>query len=553
MNITDLNSIASSLGADTDYLSIADYYHNYDDIPALMDKYTDYFWNCSVLEASYYPNGVFSNIMKAGSSIGISALEVLSHNKVIKPSDIQTGANTLNEVSYNDDVDKIITSYQFLQGYTEFDNYINFMTTNLSYNDQITRLIETAETNMKNNKYFFISVSDSEKFSNAVCGIGITDGIWEWNGEKYDKCILTLDSKENANGFNEKSCIYINSETKRCYIPSHEIGTDNNISFAVVDDNTLLNYKGTINPSKTINADIADIKHVSYDTTSNTKLYAVNNGDKTLFDETSSDEKAERIKFIKADSVHIDMNDERKQYPHFRYINSDRWINIEFQNNNNLMDKKLYNANIDISDNKVRIKCNKDEIDDIDLQIRMNEGTYNYSPFFWWNINLFDFADEVTVEVRDDGMLLKNNGHIKANITPYCYLLDENGHFKYNSSYSNISTGKVNSQEGNAVIETDNNVLISVKNQEIVYYIDKNGDDVYDDIVEKGDVNCDGSIDASDASLILAKYASDSSKSPEYIGVGNNLGDYNGDGVINSSDASSVLAYYVDISSGKIN
>ena len=553
VNITDLNSIASSLGADTDYMSIADYHHNYDDISALMDKYTDYFWNCSVLEASYDPNGVFSKIIQSGSSIGISALEVLSHNKVIKPSDIQPGANTLNEISYNDDVDKIITSYQFLKGYTEFNNYTNFMVTNLSYDEQINQLIETAENNMKNNRYFFISVSDSEKFSHAVCGIGIADGVWKWNGEEYDKCILTLDSNENATGFNEKSCIYINSETKRCYIPSHEMGTDNNLSFAVVDDDTLLNYKGSINPSKTINTDISDIKHISYDTTSDTKLYAVNNGNKTLFDETSSNEQAERIKFIKADSVHINMNDETTEYPHFRYINSDRWINIEFQNNGNVMNQKPYNADVDISDNEVHIKCNQDDIDDIDLQIRMNEGTYNYSPFFWWNINLFDFADEINVEVRDNGILLKNNGHIKATITPYCYLLDENGHFKFNSSYSNISTGNVNSQEKNAVIETDNNVLISIENQEIIYYIDKNGDDVYDDIVEKGDVNCDGFINASDASLVLAKYASDSAHSSEYIGVGNNLGDYNGDGVINASDASDVLAYYADISSGKIN
>ncbi|MGN0494685.1 MAG: dockerin type I domain-containing protein [Lachnospiraceae bacterium] len=553
VNITDLNSIASSLGADTDYMSIADYHHNYDDITALMDKYTNYFWNCSVLEASYSPNGVFSKIIQSGSSIGISALEVLSHNKVIKPSDIQPGANTLNEISYNDDVDKIITSYQFLQGYTEFNNYTNFMKTNLSYDEQINQLIETAENNMKNNRYFFISVSDSEKFSHAVCGIGIADGVWEWNGEEYDKCVLTLDSNENATGFNEKSCIYINSETKRCYIPSHEMGTDNNLSFAVVDDDTLLNYKGSINPSETINTDIFDIKHISYDTTSDTKLYAVNNGNKILFDETSSNEQAERIKFIKADSVHINMNDETTEYPHFRYINSDRWINIEFQNNGNVMNRKTYNADVDISDNEVHIKCNQDDIDDIDLQIRMNEGTYNYSPFFWWNINLFDFADEINVEVRDNGILLKNNGHIKATITPYCYLLDENGHFKFNSSYSNISTGNVNSQEKNAVIETDKNVLISIENQEIIYYIDKNGDDVYDDIVEKGDVNCDGFINASDASLVLAKYASDSANSSEYIGVGNNLGDYNGDGVINASDASDVLAYYADISSGKIN
>lgn len=199
------------------------------------------------------------------------------------------------------------------------------------------------------------------------------------------------------------------------------------------------------------------------------------------------------------------------------------------------------------------IKCNQDDIDDIDLQIRMNEGTYNYSPFFWWNINLFDFADEINFEVRDNGILLKNNGHIKATITPYCYLLDENGHFKFNSSYSNISTESVNSQEKNAVIETDNNVLISIENQKIIYHIDKNSYDVYNDVVEKDDVNCDGFINASDASLVLAKYASDSANSSEYIEVGNNLGDYNGDGVINASDASDVLAYYADISSGKIN
>ena len=135
------------------------------------------------------------------------------------------------------------------------------------------------------------------------------------------------------------------------------------------------------------------------------------------------------------------------------------------------------------------IKCNQDDIDDIDLQIRMNEGTYNYSPFFWWNINLFDFEDALNVEVRDHGLLLKNNGHITATITPYCYLLDENGHFKFNNSYSNISTGSVNSQEKNAVIETDNNILISIENQKIIYHIDKNSYDVYNDVVEKDDVN----------------------------------------------------------------
>lgn len=70
------------------------------------------------------------------------------------------------------------------------------MKTNLSYDEQINQLIETAENNMKNNRYFFISVSDSEKFFHAVCGIGIADGVWEWNDEEYNKCVLTLDSKK---------------------------------------------------------------------------------------------------------------------------------------------------------------------------------------------------------------------------------------------------------------------------------------------------------------------------------------------------------------------
>ena len=61
------------------------------------------------------------------------------------------------------------------------------------------------------------------------------------------------------------------------------MSTDNNISFAIVDDDTLLNYKGAINPSET--------------------------------------------------------------------INTDRWINIEFQNNGNVMNQNPYN--VDISDNEV--------------------------------------------------------------------------------------------------------------------------------------------------------------------------------------------------------
>ncbi|MDE5557026.1 MAG: hypothetical protein K2J32_04940 [Ruminococcus sp.] len=184
------------------------------------------------------------------------------------------------------------------------------------------------------------------------------------------------------------------------------------------------------------------------------------------------------------------------------------------------------------------------------LQIRMNEGTYGCSPFFWWIMDIHDLSDDVNIEIRDNGMLLKSNGHIKAGLTPYCYQLDEDGHFKFDDSY-NMYVENVSSQYTNAYIESDNNVFVSIENQEIIYYIDKNGDNTYDDKVEKGDVNCDGLIDAVDASLVSAKYAINSTDSSEYLGIGKALGDYNNDGLIDAVDASLILARYAELSTTK--
>ena len=549
---TDLYSLASSLGADTDYLNVINYKHG-DERLVPMKVFRDYLNRCSVIEASYAPMEIFSDSVMGGSCVGISLLEVLTHNGVIKPSDIQTGAETLSEISYNSDVDSIITSYQCSQGYTYFDYYEKFLLTSLSYDEQIDRLIETAENNMKENKYFWIVIR-ATNFSHAVCGMGVADGEWEWNGEKYDKCILTLDSNAsdtdgNAYGFHEKTCIYINSETKDCYLPAYEIGMDKTPAFVAIDDDMFLNHKGIINTSETVNTDISCIKQVSRDTSGNTKLYSVTA--ETLFDEALFSDYAGKANFVKADSVHIDVDDEPKDYPNFRYISSDRWIDIEFLDDT-IAGKGFYNADVDISDNNVYMKCNEGTIEDIILQIRMNDGTYGCEPFFWWIIDIHDLSDDVNVEVRDNGMLLKSNGHIKAGLTPYCYQLDEDGHFKFSdSAVFTMDVENVSSQYTDAYIESDNNVFVSIENQEIMYYIDKNGDDVYDDKVEKGDVNCDGFIDAVDASLVSAKYAVNSTDSSEYIGIGKALGDYNNDGLIDAVDASQILLQYAELSTTK--
>ncbi|MDE6102402.1 MAG: hypothetical protein K2F73_05445, partial [Ruminococcus sp.] len=74
------------------------------------------------------------------------------------------------------------------------------------------------------------------------------------------------------------------------------------------------------------------------------------------------------------------------------------------------------------------------------------------------------------------------------------------------------------------------------------YYIGVN----YIRKVQKGDVNCDGFIDAVDATQILIAYSKNSTDSTSY--VGKTLGDYNGDGFVDAVDATQVLIKYAELS-----
>ncbi len=68
----------------------------------------------------------------------------------------------------------------------------------------------------------------------------------------------------------------------------------------------------------------------------------------------------------------------------------------------------------------------------------------------------------------------------------------------------------------------------------------------------KGDVNSDGIIDSSDASLVLKNYADISTgHADSFTGSQKSSADVNEDGTTDSSDASKILKYYADESTGK--
>lgn len=531
----ELYEFAYSLGADKEYIGVVNYRHD-EAHPLNNDCYVDFLNNSSVLEAVYSPATSFSSAIGQGSCLGISIIEVLAHNGIIKLSDIQDGAKTLSDIEYNAVSDRYITDYQAVQGYTLFDSYEKYLISSLSYEEKIDRLIETAEKSMKQNRYFLITYRNSS-MSHAVCGIGIKNGDWTFNDVSYDKCVLVLDSnvmdaEGNPKGFSDKGCIYINSITRQCHIPAYNIDSedDSTLAFATIDDDSILNYQGVINPSEKINTDTSKLKHFMNNTGDDIKLYAVTGNEiKEVINEINFVEKMNaQHTFLKSDAVRVEIIN-RTKFFNLRYINLSRWIDIECMNNN------TKSIDFDICDEKLKIKNKGIESCPITFQIRMNKGSFNFEPYYWWGI-CDNVTDDLEVEIRDEGMLFKSSGHIDAGVGVFYYTLNDDGKYL---SVSMCTDPLVKY----AYLCSDNNVLVKVdKDRSILYYIDDNNDDIYDVRVEKGDINCDGHLNAIDASMVLSIYA-------KYQTTGENefnysLGDINDDGAVNAIDASEILSEY---------
>ena len=304
-----------------------------------------------------------------------------------------------------------------------------------------------------------------------------------------------------------------------------------------------MNYKGAINPSESPNVDVSEIKHCIFTKNKGINVYPV------LKDGTFSSLPSEGVidivgyhSFFKADYVHAEVGKPKLLSADLRYINSDRWIDIEFLNYEMKEDESepyQYDCDIDFSDDKVFIKNNNSEQLMAGFQLRMNRETFSFEPNYWW-FTTVNVDDDLTVEVRDEGVLFKSSGSIDVTVAPYYYTLDEEGKFLS----VNMSVDPDNKAQ---YLCSNNDVLVKIDNdRNILYYIDDNNDDIYDTLVKTGDINCDGMIDAVDASKVLAIYAELSTEAIKPIKY--TLGDMNGDGFVDAVDASQILSEYARLS-----
>lgn len=538
----DLYALASSLGADTDYINIVNYSYNDIDNPNVDFFYSEFLKNCSNCDAYTDSEYLFKMSLKAGVCMGISSLEILVHNGIISPSDIQPDAEKLCDVERNPKTEYYISQYQGNQICFEMDYYLHNIVANHDDAERCNRLIETAERNMAAKKYFMIMYYSS-RGGHALAGIGITDGHWEYDGMEFDKCILTLDSNNRnfdltAKPFSEDSCIYINSKKNIVYIPKTKIlsepANSNSAAFASVDDETLINYKGANITSDIINTDFSDAAmlylshepHKKYEISITDENGAINDMPEVYATFQLADYMVYPVKGV---NFHI----EPKNRTFLGEGYNDKF-NIKTQRYFFAGETEKGHGIFDVSEKEQSVTAKDGKNIRYIISTKYNEGYYSVSPHFNWE---FDGVTDKNLKTRmtEKGMLLSSDGIIETQISTTDAVYDENGSLK-----------DVKANQNKEKITAYNDILLSFDEEDnLRFYIDPDQDGVFDTPVQKGDVNSDGVIDAVDASLILTSYANQSVENENSASYLNEtIADYDGNGVIDAVDASAVLTEY---------
>jgi len=526
-----LKQIASSLGADTDYFNFVNYRPT-----ECSDEMVDYL---KALHPSLDSGIALQMCNASGLCNGFAVLEVLNHNGVITPSDLQEGAETLKDVECTPYVNDALCYYSIMQDWNlqEFVYREYFCSHDLK--EQCQDLIKHGEKAVETGKWFLIAFY-SEKIAHAIVGIGIADGNWTFNEKSYDKCILTLDcnlretmESTKAAGFGEKNCIYINSEKQEFYFPVYDCDSANGNTFItlITDDTDMLNWLGYIKPSQSYSEKYDRIKKIqlhhrksgeydiSVEVNGNTEKYHgypeqfVEGLTKNQWSPTFIDTVSEYYR--EADKITIESMQNDKQFVGCDLRDMNAYANVF----------ELYGkGRVTYSDNEFTFN----NLDDNENRYYYYASRVNFITgeftFPWQSIMTEGTCkDAIKIKISNDGILFTTtDSTVKNNI--------ELGKW---SDGLPVGTNRLK-------IFASNNVMIRCKenSDEIYFAIGEN----FDIPVETGDVNCDGYINAVDASYILSDYAYAATGQKTFLNV--KLADYNGDDAVNAVDASFVLSEY---------
>lgn len=552
----EIEAYANEIGNLTDrFIFYNGPYHPYNEIANGQDmNYIEYLKYASNIQLAN-PWERFYTCTTSGRCCGMSILSILAHNGVFSPSDIQEGKENLIDIKCDtsltgckeDPVMNKILAYQLRQDKTDFNLFMKWNFSHYSKSEQVDYLLETAEKANRNGKYFLIAYHDVNLW-HAVTGMGIMDGEWEWYGKKYDKCILTIDTnilhqdEETGEivsyGCNDDACVFVNSETKEVCVPmyfdpeqSADMICGEDFKIFTLDDDNFMNYMGKINPSDSYDTEFSDINSITVKN-ENECTINVTDSDNTTYDGISE-----------CKSIFPNNGDEYvlkgKDFKVQNTANAENF-GVNFMDVNHAVYTDFQGAVNNIFYNSDELNFDVSAPTEYDISLIFEEGSYKFSPHYKFNFAGNTDSDFKAIQT-DRGVILSSSDGLECQIKINDIIRDENG------LVSVVYTGDkaVNPEEKvqDEAISTLNDVLLTFdENGSLDYYIGEN----YNTKVQKGDVNCDGFIDAVDATQILIAYSKNSTDSTSY--VGKTLGDYNGDGFVDAVDASQVLIKYAELS-----
>ncbi len=475
-------------------------------------------------------------------------LEVLNHNGVISPSDLQEGAETLWDVTCDSDVNDMLCYYSMMQEFQLQDIVYHEYFCSHDVTEQCQDLIKHGQEANETGKYFFIEFRGKGINHHAVAGIGMAEGNWTFNGKNYDKCILTLDSNladENDStksaGFAPENCIYVNSEKNEFYFPAYESDSANEDTFItyITFDTDVLNNQGYLNPTEyynpeydklkniVINAITFDIYDISVEVDGKTETYTGYPGKhlENFTKNTWSSDFSEIGYFREAESITAEMTGDYQGSQDSQCIRILTW------------DAKNCFEDIGIS-GKARCKIENHGFSYTNLDNKENSVNFDSYvddrefPYKRTGISAkTDINESLNMELCEDGVIFTTDSDsIKVNVDLGKNDYDEKGN--YIGTHITFDLYSLN----------DVKIKCKENSDEVYFAIGEN----FDIPVETGDVNCDGKIDSSDASLILSDYALVATG--EHSKITAQLADYNKDSAVDASDASAVLALYAELS-----
>lgn len=535
---------AKKFGSETDYFTFVNFaYMANDDIS--NPYYVDFLRKATNAEMfikpeSRRPENQFRGILYDGHCYGISVLEILNHNGYITPSDLQEGAEKLTDVKLEGKVKDIVSHYQASQCYTLFDTYFKWNSRTFSDEQRVQQLLSIAEKAADEGKYFLIILdsksitnpNSNKRYSHAVTGIGTADGDWEFNGEHYDKCILTFDSnmirKDSlpdlvAWGFTPELSIFINTQTYQTYIPGYDLGKSMELNLFTHDDETLMNHLGILNPSESVNTDVSGINRIDILSDGDCSINVLDQNGET-YDGINSSYKKEQEAISKSYYC---------KGKKFTVSNMGTDLNVNFSDiERTFMVKATENAQDVIADANNLTVTTKGSDTNYDVTLIQNNPDL---PYFFYRF-VGETASDIKITKAPEGIILNGTNGVQCLYDFMKPEYDSNGILINDYNFKSYSNDVGITATGSVMLKYDSDLDIFTP------YLDIDKDGSYESEVQKGDVNCDGEINISDATSILSCYANNAAGNTSYANM--NLGDFNNDGVINISDATDVLTFY---------